>query len=162
MAETTGSQQTAKKSAATPTATKKKTVKKRKATSTATKGDKKGRKLVKKDFTFIHHVDPARSIAPHGVYLDDKERYDAETQRAVGENREPDYTNLPATQGTPLAQTEHAKAYYPGDYEVVPEVELTVAETTEDHESGTAAPEATPEPANPYTDEGKKKLGRNK
>jgi hypothetical protein len=37
-----------------------------------------------------------------GVYLDTVERVHAEEQRAIAENREPDFENMPAGVGTPL------------------------------------------------------------
>lgn len=39
---------------------------------------------------------------PGGVYLDVKERVDAEELRAQSEKRKPDYNNAPAVAGTPL------------------------------------------------------------
>lgn len=57
------------------------------------------RREVNMGFTTMAHMDPARQRDPHGVYLDDQRRRDAETVRAQVEGREPDYDNPPYTTG---------------------------------------------------------------
>lgn len=88
---------------------------------------KKSTKTVRKSFTFPTHADPNRSIPGTEPYLDDLTRENAETARAKAENREPDYENASATQGTPLLPTNTVKANLPGDWKVEKDVDLKVA-----------------------------------
>lgn len=70
------------------------------------------------NFTFATHTDPQRQRDPHGVYLDDINRINAEIHRAKIEGREPDLKNPPATAGDVLQQTETLAKTLPGDYRV--------------------------------------------
>lgn len=89
---------------------------------------KKKTKLVSRDFTFPNHADPNRQIPGGGPYLDDLAREKAETLRAKGEGREPDYDNPGSDQSTPLQPTSKVKSERPGDYVVDVDVTLEVAE----------------------------------
>ncbi len=72
-------------------------------------------------FLYVHHLDPARKL-PGGTYLDDVQRYEAEAARALVEDREPDFENAPAVQGTPLRSVDQIKAELPPHAELEPEL----------------------------------------
>jgi hypothetical protein len=64
-------------------------------------------------YTYVSHLDPRRQADPHGVYLDDVQRRDAEAVRARIEDRDPDFDNPPATVSTPLVPTVQAQHLAP-------------------------------------------------
>ncbi len=66
-------------------------------------------RLKEQDFTIVQHLDPARQADPHGVYLDDVQRAQAETIRARVENREPDYEHPGTTASDVVMPTEAAR-----------------------------------------------------
>ncbi len=93
---------------------------------------------IDRDFTYVTHTDPARQRDPHGVYLDDIQRREAEVIRARVENREPDLDNPPAICGTPLVPTATLEKNLPGDYVVPAEVTLPVSVGTPVEEDQTS------------------------
>lgn len=84
------------------------------------------RREVTRGFVTKAHLDPARQADPHGVYLDDQRRRDAETVRAQVEDREPDYDNPPYTTGDVVVDVETAKSSALPGAVVVAEKELPV------------------------------------
>ncbi len=83
-------------------------------------------KEVQVDFTYPTHTDPMRAKDPHGIYLDDVQRENAEIQRAKVEGREPDLENPPSIQGTPLQASHIVQSNLPGDFVIKPDVTLPV------------------------------------
>jgi hypothetical protein len=77
-------------------------------------------------FIHVHHLDPARKL-PGGTYLDDVQRYEAETARAMVEDREPDYENAPAVQGTPYRSVDQILSELPPHVSLEAEVTLPVS-----------------------------------
>ena len=91
---------------------------------------KKGRKLVKREFTIVQHTDPRRhEPGGQGIYLDDVMRERAETQRAKLEGRKPDYDNPGSHAGDVVTPTHVAAATLNPGSVVEPDYELEVAET---------------------------------
>ena len=84
------------------------------------------RREVKQGFNTVAHMDPARQRDPHGVYLDDQRRRDAETVRAQVEGREPDYDNPPYTAGDYVVATHVAEQHAQPGTVVTAEKELPV------------------------------------
>lgn len=68
--------------------------------------------VVDKEFVYVGHLDTARQSDRTGVYLDDKQRREAEILRAQVEKREPDLDNPPAVQGTPMISVAQAAKDY--------------------------------------------------
>ncbi len=62
--------------------------------------------LKEQEFTIVAHTDSERQKDPHGVYLDDVQRAQAETIRARVEGREPDYAN-PGTTASDVVVPSH-------------------------------------------------------
>lgn len=83
-------------------------------------------KTVQVDFTYPTHTDPMRAKDPHGIYLDDVQRENAEIQRAKVEGREPDLENPGSIQGTPLQASHIVQSNLPGDYVIKADVTLPV------------------------------------
>lgn len=71
-------------------------------------------KEVEVAYTYPTHLDPNRQADPHGIYLDDVQRSQAEVQRAKVEDREPDLENPPAIASTPLMTTIQAAGLVDG------------------------------------------------
>ena len=84
------------------------------------------RREVTMGFNTVAHMDPARQRDPHGVYLDDQRRRDAETVRAQVEGREPDYDNPPYTAGDYVVATHVAEQHAQPGTVVTAEKELPV------------------------------------
>lgn len=84
--------------------------------------------LVEKGFVFTHNLDPARQIPGTNQYLDFKQRSDAEVQRAIVEDREPDLENPPSMQGTPYKTKAEIDMQLPLEANVDPDVVLEVSQ----------------------------------
>lgn len=84
------------------------------------------RREVKMGFNTVAHMDPARQRDPHGVYLDDQRRRDAETVRAQVEGRDPDYDNPPYTAGDYVVAEHVAQQHAQVGTVVTAEKELPV------------------------------------
>lgn len=89
---------------------------------------------IDKDFVFVHNLDPARQIPGTNKYLDVEQRKAAEIDRAAVEGREPDFDNLPASQGTPYRSVEQLAAELPPSATVRSDVTLPVTVTKDDAE----------------------------
>jgi hypothetical protein len=76
----------------------------------AYEGDPKDEEVA---YTLVTHLDPQRQKDPHGVYLDDIQRRDAEVVRARQEGREPDLENPAVTCSDTLIPTVQAAGLAP-------------------------------------------------
>ncbi len=74
--------------------------------------------LKEQEFTIVTHTDPARQADPHGVYLDDVQRAQAEAIRARVEGRKPDFKNPGTTASDVVVPTHVAKQNVDGNANV--------------------------------------------
>lgn len=93
-------------------------------------------------YTYQSHMDPNRQVDPHGVYLDDVERRNAELARAKVEDRDPDLENPPATCSTPLVPTIAAQANAVGGVVAPVDSYESISVGVEDVTNNAAAAEA--------------------
>lgn len=84
--------------------------------------------LVEKGFVYVHNLDPARQIPGTSKYLDFEQRIEAEKQRAIVEDREPDLVNPPSTQGTPFKTAAEIDMELPLAANIDPDVILEVSQ----------------------------------
>lgn len=77
------------------------------------------------EYVMATHLDPARQVDTHGVYLDDVQRTEQELIRARVEGRKPDLKNPPKTAGDVILTTATARKFLPSDTLIPAEIVFT-------------------------------------